>query len=486
MCFVWIFMYVTGPLVLAFPTEIRHATPLAKYFLSLIDISLILNFVTSFMLGYHVSSTKEIVLVPKKIVLHYLRTYCFVDFVVAIPTSGSVMVDIFNLKGDAILFLTAILQAIGFLRLGSMLVYFRQITLLFRVGDTTHEFICLVLMSFFFFHWLACFAYLVPSVTYIISGSVTNSSWTVIAQIPPNSTDYSLIRMYGESLLLALCYFLAAGYGEFVTEAIEEIALFCIIYIIGTIYMGYMVVMVIEMVRSSRASENKYEEVIYQLNMYMRNKQLPHDLRRRLNMYYRNRFQMRYFRETAILATLSEHQRNELFLYSCKELIDRAKLFQGIPKTVVGVVMGALKQEVYLPNDVILKAGSTGENMFFIDKGTVAEMLATGKEVRHLEDGEHFGEMPLILPETRGKRIVNYVAIEITECFRLEKKQLMNCMVLFDEFAERLTKEARDRYELLLQMEDDEDFIMNRRDVLYDLRSGKILEKPRPRASVEK
>lgn len=472
--------------MLSFRTDMHNAPRVVWYFLSLIDVSLVLNFITSFLLGYHVSSTKEIVLVPRKIIFHYLRTYCLVDLVVAIPTSGSVMVNLFKFKGNVILFFTAILQAVGFLRLGSMLFYFRQITLLLRIGDTTHEFICLILMSIFFFHWLACSVYLIPSVAYAISGTVSNSSWTFNAQIPPNSTEHSLARVYAESFALALSYFLAAGYGGFVTDALEEITLFCIIYIFGIIYIAYMVVVVIEMIRSSRASENKYEEVIYQLNMYMRNKQLPHDLRRRLILYYKNRFQMRYFRETAILATLSEHQRNELFLYSCKELIDRAKLFQGIPRTVVGVVMGALKQEVYLPNDVILKAGATGENMFFIDKGTVAEILATGKEVRHLEDGEHFGEMPLILPETRGKRIVNYVAIEITECFRLEKKELMNCMVLFDEFAERLTKEARDRYELLLQMEDDEDFIMNRKDVLYELRSGKILEKPRPRTIVEK
>lgn len=478
-------MYTLEPLLTAFYVQVERSAPGLYYIMVFLDFSLFLNFIICFLLGYHVSKTREIVLVPKKILFHYLRTYCFVDLIAAFPSSV-LIASVFQMDDKIILMATTAIQSISVLRLKSMLAYLRQITIRLGISDTTHEYISLVIISLFFFHWFACATYLIPSAAYLSTGTIDNSSWTVQANMPPNSTHHALARLYGESFFIALSCFLAAGYGPYVIDSLEEIGLCCFIYIFGMLFMAYLTVVIIELIRSSRASENKYEEIIYQLNMYMRNKELPHDLRRRLLLYYKNRFEMRYFRETAILSTLSEHQRNELFLYSCKELIDSAKLFQGIPRTVVGVVMGALKQEVYLTNDVIVKSGSTGECMFFIDKGTVAEVLTTGKEVRHLEDGEHFGEMPLILPETRGNRIVSYIAAEITECFRLEKKELKHCMLLYDEFAEKLTKQARERYELLLQMEDDEDFVLNRTDVLYDLRSGKILAKPRLRATVEK
>lgn len=113
---------------------------------------------------------------------------------------------------------------------------------------------------------------------------------------------------------------------------------------------------------------------------------------------HKHRFQIRYFRETSILSKLSQHQRSELFLFSCKELVDNDSLFQGITKAIVGVIMGSLKHEVYLTDDIIIKAGSSGECMFFIDKGTVAEVFSSGKELRHLEDnGEQFGEIKLVL-----------------------------------------------------------------------------------------
>lgn len=456
-----------------------------SYLLGFIDVCLFLNVLVCFALGYHVSSTKEVILAPKKIVKHYLKTYFIVDVIAAIPSS-SVMSGVFKIHDTNILTITAIFQAIGFCRLGSMLVYFRQITLHCKVSDTVHEFLCLILMTAFILHWLACFAYLIPSVTYYITGIVKNSSWTYNANIPPNSTHSQLWRLYGESYCQALVHFLAAGNGQFVTTALEEEALFSLIYVLGMGYIAYMIAMIFEIFGCAHASESKYEEIVHQLDEYMRNKQLPHELRKRLVLYYRNRFHMRYFRETAILSALSEQQRSELFVYSCKELIERAKVFYGIPKTFIGSLMGSLKVEVYLTNDVILRAGSRAESMFFIDKGTVAEMLASGKEVRHLEDGEHFGEMALVLDEPRGKRIVNYVAVEVTECYRIEKKDLIACMSQYEEFAQRLRKHARDRYELLLQLEDDEDFTINRKDVLYELKSGKILEQPRIRLAREK
>lgn len=482
MSIVWMTMYITEPIIEAFPADI---TPMLIYLTVFIDVILFLNCITCFVLGYYISKTKEVVLDPKKIVKHYLKTYFIVDLATAVPCSTIVskLLDLDNYRTLAFIGTT---KALGFFRIGTTLMYSRQLTLLFKISDTTHDAICLVIMSLFFFHWLACVTYLVPSVSYFLYGTVDQDSWTVSAKMQPDKTDFTLNRVYTESLLMALCHLLAAGHGMHTTNAVDEITLFSIIYILGMIYTAYMIVTVFEMVRSARASENKYEEIMYQLSMYMVNKELPQELRTRLLLYYKHRFQMRYFREASILSTLSEHQRSELFLYSCKELIDNAKLFQGIPKTVVGLILASLRHEVYLTDDVILKAGTTGECMFFIDKGTVAEVLSSGKEVRHLEDSEHFGEMPLILKEMNGVGIVSYIATEITECFRLEKRDLKHCMSLFDEFAERLTKQAKDRYDLLLQMEEDEDFIINRKDVLYDLRSGKILERPRRRLAIEK
>lgn len=40
-----------------------------------------------------------------------------------------------------------------------------------------------------------------------------------------------------------------------------------------------------------------------------------------------------------------------------------------------------MKSEIYLTNDVIVRAGISGDSMYFISTGTIAVYTANGKEV---------------------------------------------------------------------------------------------------------
>lgn len=60
-----------------------------------------------------------------------------------------------------------------------------------------------------------------------------------------------------------------------------------------------------EIVMAKTASSHKYVEMVRQLKEYMRHKQLPEYMQKRLLNYYEFRFQKSYFRETEILNTIS-------------------------------------------------------------------------------------------------------------------------------------------------------------------------------------
>ena len=64
-------------------------------------------------------------------------------------------------------------------------------------------------------------------------------------------------------------------------------------------------------------------------------------------------------------------------------------LSDGDPDFVIDVIE-KLKFEVYLPGDTIIKAGSRGRAMFFIEHGNV-EIRVDGEVVATLSDGSHFG-----------------------------------------------------------------------------------------------
>lgn len=77
----------------------------------------------------------------------------------------------------------------------------------------------------------------------------------------------------------------------------------------------------------------------------------------------------------------SEQLRSEINLHSCHRLLDNVSLFENIPPSIVGTILGCLHAEVFMPNDVILRAGDTVDSVYFINSGTVAIYSLKGAEV---------------------------------------------------------------------------------------------------------
>lgn len=163
--------------------------------------------------------------------------------------------------------------------------------------------------------------------------------------------------------------------------------------------------MIIRVRMAIKEPMSKFQEIINQVLAYVNQKQLPKHIKIRLIAYYYHRFRKNYFREKTIMLTLSgneifnfkipyiflpvinisifdlEYLRQEIALESCHRLVENVSMFRNLPKTILRNIVKNLKFELYLPNDVIVKAGAHGDCMFFLSAGTVAVLTPTGKEV---------------------------------------------------------------------------------------------------------
>lgn len=61
--------------------------------------------------------------------------------------------------------------------------------------------------------------------------------------------------------------------------------------------------------------------------------------------------------------------------------MENVEIFQDLPRNILTLIVTNLKPELYLAKDMIIKAGTQGECMFFLSSGTVAILTPTGKEV---------------------------------------------------------------------------------------------------------
>lgn len=189
----------------------------------------------------------------------------------------------------------------------------------------------------------------------------------------------------------------------------------------------------------------KYSQMVKQLIEFMRHKQLPYYTQKRILTYYEFHYQKNYFRENEIYATISGQLRQEIVMQTCRQLVENVEFFRDLPLNLLIRIVSCLRSEIYLTNDVVVKAKTVGMSMYFISSGTVAVYTASGKEVCHLEDGAYFGEVALVTKD--ALRVASVIAVEICELYRLDKKDFVKAIHPYPDLLEKIQKIAADRME---------------------------------------
>lgn len=59
-------------------------------------------------------------------------------------------------------------------------------------------------------------------------------------------------------------------------------------------------------------------------------------------------------------------------MHSCRKLAENVTVFNNLPLSLLATMVVLLKSEVFLGNDIILRANTYEDCMYFIATGTVA------------------------------------------------------------------------------------------------------------------
>nr|BAH13004.1 unnamed protein product [Homo sapiens] len=154
------------------------------------------------------------------------------------------------------------------------------------------------------------------------------------------------------------------------------------------------------LIQSLDSSRRQYQEKYKQVEQYMSFHKLPADTRQRIHEYYEHRYQGKMFDEESILGELSEPLREEIINFTCRGLVAHMPLFAHADPSFVTAVLTKLRFEVFQPGDLVVREGSVGRKMYFIQHGLLS-VLARGARDTRLTDGSYFGEICLL---TRGRR----------------------------------------------------------------------------------
>ncbi|XP_008212102.1 potassium/sodium hyperpolarization-activated cyclic nucleotide-gated channel 4-like isoform X1 [Nasonia vitripennis] len=398
------------------------------------------DIVINFLTGYYDKLQSIVELKPKVIAGMYMKKGFIFDFLGSFPT------DLFFIHSwHQYVVAREVLSLSYVFRIFSFLTYTDKLARDYEVRRALYDFISTIFWLIIALHWQACLYWIVPIAVVSMTSPERphNDSWINSVGLWDDSSDSN---KYGHCILRAVATFMHSGFLVRTEPRTEEDQYLVIIFhFLGTLMFCFLIARVMQFFKGINSSKLKYQAALAHLSQYMSHKQLPRKTQNRIVDYYEFRFQRRFFREPEILSILSMHMRQEIRMHSCRKLVENVTFFNNLPLSLLARIVALLKSEIFLTNDLIVKANQTGDCMYFIATGTVAVYTLTGKEVCHLEDGAHFGEIALVMPD--AKRVASVVAVETCKLYKLERADFARTIHPYPMLWERIKKIAIERHE---------------------------------------
>ncbi|CAL8254029.1 unnamed protein product [Merluccius merluccius] len=367
------------------------------------DTFFLMDLVLNFRTGIVFEDNTEIILDPKKIKTKYLRTWFVVDFVSSIPVDYIFLIVEKGIDSEVyktaralrIVRFTKILSLLRLLRLSRLIRYIHQWEEIFHMtydlASAVMRIFNLIGMMLLLCHWDGCLQFLVPmlqdfpSDCWVSLNKMVNDSWT---------------ELYSFALFKAMSHMLCIGYGRQAPESMSDIWLTMLSMIVGATCYAMFIGHATALIQSLDSSRRQYQEKYKQVEQYMSFHKLPADFRQKIHDYYEHRYQGKMFDEESILEELNEPLREEIVNFNCRKLVASMPLFANADPNFVTAMLTKLRFEVFQPTDYVVREGTIGKKMYFIQHG-VLTVLTKGSVGMKLMDGSYFGEICLL---TRGRR----------------------------------------------------------------------------------
>uniref|UniRef100_A0A3B4BFB4 Cyclic nucleotide-binding domain-containing protein n=1 Tax=Periophthalmus magnuspinnatus TaxID=409849 RepID=A0A3B4BFB4_9GOBI len=361
------------------------------------DTFFLMDLVLNFRTGIVKEDNTEIILDPQQIKVKYLKSWFAVDFISSIPVDYIFLIVETRIDSDfyktaralRIVRFTKILSLLRLLRLSRLIRYIHQWEEIFHMtydlASAMVRIVNLIGMMLLLCHWDGCLQFLVPADCWVAKNKMVNDTWG---------------QQYSYALFKAMSHMLCIGYGMYPPVGMTDVWLTILSMIVGATCYAMFVGHATALIQSLDSSRRQYQEKYKQVEQYMSFHKLPADMRQRIHDYYEHRYQGKMFDEESILGELNEPLREEIINFNCRKLVASMPLFANADPNFVTSMLTKLKFEVFQPGDYIIREGTIGKKMYFIQHGVVSVLTKGNKETK-LSDGSYFGEICLL---TRGRR----------------------------------------------------------------------------------
>jgi len=292
-----------------------------------------------------------------------------------------------------------------------------------------------VLRLAFFAYWLLLTAHWLACGWLALGGNTTLADQVVVDGF----------RRYLRALYWSVTTLSTIGYGDLTPLTDPQIAFTMVVMFLGVAIYGYVIGNVTSLLANIDLAKRHYLENMERLTAFMRYRNIPPTLQRRLRDYYAYLWdnQLGGYAESSVLADLPDSLRTEVALFLRRDFIEHAPLFKGASHELVREMALQLCPVVFTPGDYIIRTGQYGRHMYFISRGTVEIIAADGHTVMDtLTDGAFFGEVALLFSQPRN---ASARAVDYCDLYTLDKDTFDRVLAQYPDFAAQIKEEADKR-----------------------------------------
>eukprot|EP00940_MAST-03C_sp_MAST-3C-sp2_P000337 g337.t1 len=356
-------------------------------------IDVIINLRTSYLRDDGTEETSG-----KEIAKSYLRGFFFIDLASSVPLDRFLVDNdgLENLKAAKGLKAGKILKIARMLRIAKLLRLVRIQKVIARlegilvIGRTPKKMFKLLVFSTLFAHINACGWSFMSR----ISDQFYTQSWqSTYADGHLALYDDEFVNEYVVALTWAVMTMTSVGMNIPPQNNYERCFALYMLFVSCGFY-GFILGSMASLVASLDVHSRRYHERMDNIVSYMRLRNFPRQLSRRVLRYYRHYFEKKTaLDERAILKDLSASLRAEVSNFLIDSIRDK-EIFRNLPNDIQTRLFAALRPERFLLGEVIHETGDAGREMYIVISGTVS-LVDTHSNVKidRVQSGSFFGEI---------------------------------------------------------------------------------------------
>lgn len=308
----------------------------------------LLNICITFNTGYVDEDNKLTVLEPKLIARHYLTTTFLPDLIGALPLQLIQPFEDCQYPTHTIMYLFKLFKLVT--------MHKEWTNMLDQLGlsHVKKQLLTVLLNVVLFFHWMTYIHYQIPAFTvHFYPAEMRKKVWEKRFEVI-NIEEGSVLQKYMANLFLVCGLCIGAGYFSQADEHfIWELLLTSCIGLIGLIFMTYSFSILLRLALYRQFNTNLFNGRINELNNYMMSKRLPQFLQRKIHLFINYKFAGQFYNEESILNTINDQIKQDINMFSCKQLVMKVPLFQDMPVALINAIIFSLTQVLYMPGEVI-------------------------------------------------------------------------------------------------------------------------------------